>query len=666
MERKKKNASWWRLLWISLLLCLCSAVVTHVIATDGGKVSVKNIDVITESGYKLATDMYVPKEASKEHKLPAIVVMHGGNNAKEQIAHYALELSRRGYVVVNADMYGHGESERLPDSTWLTAGRGLYDAVRYTATLPFVDVNRIGVVGYSRGARACGECMALDNAAANSLGKRLISTMYLIHSDPVYKDNGIYCDVYGSRDIGVNADKYDEFFYSEKAEVSGTTYNAEANRYAVSSTTPVDYIINPSAQSFLYFGQDPATTSGKRLAETVYSKDFPDKQGTRIINVTNETHMCPWFSAVPMRNTIRFFARVMPTDTEIPTDSMIFPVSFFFSLVGLVGLLGVLISIAMLLADEAPFFHEIALGRPQLAHVADRKGVAWFWALQIACTICGIFVLWLMNKLRLSTFKDAIFRSSIPLFHGILCLLCGMYTILACVIWYVSYGKKHGFFLASTGFGIPWRSIGKSFLAAFLAVCSLVLVASLAKWMFATNYLFIYWGFMAFDADRLVHMLIILPFFVCYYGAMSFAVNCFNFNDVVGKKQWLNGLILAFIASIPTLFVIVYVYGVYRATNWNPNFGGMASAPTWIIAMPLIIFTFILISRFVYERTGNPYVSAFLTGILGSVASWTVAEIRIPETGAAFHPSLKITLLLVVGFGVSIACFSYLRKQTRS
>ena len=98
----------------------------------------------------------------------------------------------------------------------------------------------------------------------------------------------------------------------------------------------------------------------------------------------------------------------------------------------------------MLLADEAPFFHEIVLGRPQLAHVADRKGVAWFWALQIACTICGIFVLWLMNKLRLSTFKDAIFRSSIPLFHGILCLLCGMYTILACVIWYVSYGKKHG------------------------------------------------------------------------------------------------------------------------------------------------------------------------------------------------------------------------------
>lgn len=320
----------------------------------------------------------------------------------------------------------------------------------------------------------------------------------------------------------------------------------------------------------------------------------------------------------------------------------------------------------MLLADEAPFFHEIVLGRPQLAHVADRKGVAWFWALQIACTICGIFVLWLMNKLRLSTFKDAIFRSSIPLFHGILCLLCGMYTILACVIWYVSYGKKHGFSLESSGFGIQWRSIGKSFLAALLAVCSLVLVASLAKWVFATNYLFIYWEFMAFDADRLVHMLIILPFFVCYYGAMSFAVNCFNFNDVVGKKQWLNGLDLAIIASLPTLFVIVYVYGVYRAINWNPNFGGMASAPTWIIAMPLIIFTFILISRFIYERTGNPYVSAFLPGILGSVASWTVAEIRIPETGAAFHPSLKITLLLVVGFGVSIACFVYLRKQSRS
>lgn len=647
---------------LCIVLCIASAIATRTIATDGGNVKIENIKVISDSGYALAMDLYAPANVTAESSLPCVVVMHGGNNAKEQVNHWCVELSRRGYVVLNADMYGHGESERLPNETWLSAGRGLYDAIKYAATIPYVDSERIGVLGYSRGGRATGECMVLDNANE----QRLMSNIYIVHSDPVYKLDGEYADVYGSRNVSVTADKYDEFFFSEKAEVSGTTYNAEANRYATSSTTPAEYIINASAQSFLHFGENPADTADDmREAEVIYSKEFDDGVGTRQINVTDETHMMPWFSATVTRNILTFFDRTMPTGTTLAPNEYVYFAYFLCSLVGLLSMMVLVIAVALLIIEKSKFFAEVKLAEPVLNHVVDGTGKLWFWALQIVCTAAGIGVLWMMNKLKLSTFWDVIFRSSIPTFHGIMCLLCGAYTILAAFIWYQVYGKKHGFELNKNGFAAAWKVIGKSFLLACIAVGCMNITILGADQLFKTNYMFVYWGFMAVDADRFIHMLIYMPFFIAFYTIMSFSVNCFNFNDIMGKKTWVSSVVLAFFAALPTLFVIHYVYIIFKATNWNPNFGGMASAPTWIIALPALVFVFILMSRYIFKKTGNPYLSGFITGLIATVAAWTVAEIRVPSAGSTWSPNTTVTLLLLVGFGLSIGLFVFFRKAAK-
>ena len=67
----------------------------------------------------------------------------------------------------------------------------------------------------------------------------------------------------GSRDIGLVADKYDEFFYSEK--VFSAVYSNDANRYAAVLSSAADYIKNPSAQSFLQFGTDPQLLTKKEV-----------------------------------------------------------------------------------------------------------------------------------------------------------------------------------------------------------------------------------------------------------------------------------------------------------------------------------------------------------------------------------------------------------------
>ena len=58
--------------------------------------------------------MYKPDSATAEEKAPAIVFAHGLSTTKECYTQYAIELSRRGYVVVTPDMLNHGGSDITP------------------------------------------------------------------------------------------------------------------------------------------------------------------------------------------------------------------------------------------------------------------------------------------------------------------------------------------------------------------------------------------------------------------------------------------------------------------------------------------------------------------------------------------------------------------------
>jgi len=138
---------------VSIALIIVGIAGSFILQTNSGKTTIRNVTIESESGHTLAMDVYIPENATAETPAPAIFVQHGGNNNKEEMQHYCIELARRGYVAIGVDMYGMGESEPLPDSEWLTQGRGLYDAVRYGVTLPYVDTDRVSLLGYSRGAR---------------------------------------------------------------------------------------------------------------------------------------------------------------------------------------------------------------------------------------------------------------------------------------------------------------------------------------------------------------------------------------------------------------------------------------------------------------------------------------------------------------------------------
>lgn len=255
--KKQKSASFW--VAIALILCLISSLGASMVQTGGGAIKYHDITMVTDSGHELDALLLVPKNATRENPAPAIVTSHGWYNNREMQDLNYVEYARRGYVVISISMYGHGDSEVIPDGTWWDAennANGLYDAVKYIARLPYVDASRIGVTGHSNGALASRVAVMQDEEG-------LIAAALLVSNDAVYKKDDQWVNIFGSRDAGIVACQYDEFFHRVKQE-DGT------------KSAPRDYIDQNTAQSFLHFGVDP-TGLDKRSADTYRGWSLPGR-----------------------------------------------------------------------------------------------------------------------------------------------------------------------------------------------------------------------------------------------------------------------------------------------------------------------------------------------------------------------------------------------------
>jgi dienelactone hydrolase len=101
-------------LYLILTLLLLAASTTAMyfadkIQKDEGNVELIDGTINLPEG-KLTYKLYKPVGASASNKAPAVLLLHGYQNDHETCAAYAIELARRGAVVMCLDEYGHGSS----------------------------------------------------------------------------------------------------------------------------------------------------------------------------------------------------------------------------------------------------------------------------------------------------------------------------------------------------------------------------------------------------------------------------------------------------------------------------------------------------------------------------------------------------------------------------
>ncbi|MBU2550908.1 MAG: alpha/beta hydrolase [Proteobacteria bacterium] len=163
--------------YVFLALCLAALIGAVVLAsrvqTGFGRVEVTNATYPNYNGIPVRAKLFRPRPATRQAPHPGVVYIHGYQNNRETGDAYCLELARRGFVVLDIDAIGRGNSglpgnPKAPDFDPTYGGRS---SLKYLAALPFVNPAALGMVGHSLGAE-----MAYRVALSDPSVKALVIT----------------------------------------------------------------------------------------------------------------------------------------------------------------------------------------------------------------------------------------------------------------------------------------------------------------------------------------------------------------------------------------------------------------------------------------------------------------------------------------------------------
>lgn len=114
------------------------------------QVRVEKVSFLNQYKMKVAGNLYLPEGLEEGEKYPAIIVGHPMGAVKEQSANlYATKMAERGFITLSLDLSYWGESEGEPRNAVLPEmyAEDFSAATDFLGTRPFVDRNRIGVIG---------------------------------------------------------------------------------------------------------------------------------------------------------------------------------------------------------------------------------------------------------------------------------------------------------------------------------------------------------------------------------------------------------------------------------------------------------------------------------------------------------------------------------------
>ena len=655
------------LLCAALVLILLGSILAGSFNTGRGATTVSRIEFEGAHG-RLSGLLYMPKEASAGSPRPAVIVTHGYLNSAEMQDANAIELSRRGFVVLALDQYDHGHSridpENYSDSSffgiWLPFWvNSMNDAVQYMYEQPYVlrdeDGNgMIGVTGHSMGGFSSTMALAMDEMQFAESGVRKIRAGLTEGSDFMYTGivgfDAATCDALGGgRFMGKVAAQYDEFFFNDPTVEGGTVRHK-------------DYVSTPDGMLFLQ-QTEPAG------ANTWYETS---DGGRRIIFEPAQTH--PWnhFSIETTACAVSFYQTAFADCADLLKDisptEQIWQWKEAFECVALVGFVLLLLALATLIVT-LPFFSRADTGALQVQPAA--KGGT------VLATVVILVVAVLLPALFFSPLMDGGGGSAAvkPLFYGGLAVvLCGVVAVilarkaqnakartvgggltivagalLALVAKVPTYGN-YAFFsapglnsIACWTLGCALMSLcilclvydfmkareGATFLtygvtfrpAAILAgLCSALLtvvlgyaVLFLMDALFKADFRIWTFAFKTFDADILPAVLRYLPTFLLFYIISTAAITV-NTNTERLRGFW--GYLLAIVlnAGGPILW-LCRQYGTLFRTGVAAHPDSALSGIVLIAMVPTLTIAAI-ISRNLYKKTGNIWTPAFLNGIL--------------------------------------------------
>ncbi len=647
--------------WLILLCALLAAVFVcmacaNAIQTAGGAIEITEGVLPTEVG-DLTYKLYTPKGAKNA---PGVLLLHGYQNDRETCAAYAIELARRGVVVLSLDEYGHGASEAglvnrgyvnhmvkvnygedsvedgtfrpvggsvryrvlmnfsnlsFFDSHYTTddAGNAITDsscggiaAYAYLASLPTVDSTRLGLSGHSMGTWS-----SWSVAAAYS-GTEIEPKATVLQCGELFTDDAYDADAIHFNNVLLLQAKWDEFSYFRD-------YDRVVDDRLLHS---------PLRSSFLGVSTDQAAW------DTTFGS-FADGSARRM-ELLYTNHRLTTHHAHGLATALDWFAASLGYTNPIPATEQIAMGKEWLVLLAMLCAIAALIPFMELLLT-VPFFAAIVQPLPPKAGIKPKK--AWWRGAIITMLIAG-FTYPFMTQLghALLPLPEGIFRMTVGNgfvgWYGLLILVMLLTTWIG-----VRGAKKKGTYdgFYGMGFGserepnrIAWGTLLRSCMLVLCMLLMLYVVVALCGLFHSLDLRFIWPFFKTFTLARLGQFFVYIPIFAFFFLLNNSKIMASMRTEATYQKGfkgflgnwWRNALLM--VGGILIIVLIEYIpfflnIGPGADLLFSSTFGGPFMSLLILFVPQVVVFS--VLCTYIYRRTGSVYVGAMT---VASLAAWIV------------------------------------------
>ena len=648
---------------ILVLICFLSIFIASLIQSDWNKVDIETGVIEIDEG-DIAYKLYKPKNAKNA---PGVLLLHGYQNDHETSAAYAIELARRGAVVLAIDEYGHGDttipmrsrgytnhkvtvnygndseenktyveiggqlrykvlmnfsslsffndrySKGSDGSAIVDSSMGGIAAYAYLSSLDVVDPTRLAVSGHSMGTWASWSTAAAYSGAVNSNGVDITPKATVLQCGELFRESAYDSNKIKFNNVLLLQAKYDEFNYFRDYKNFVTD----------------DILDTPIRTEFL--GVDAKDSEWN----TTFGS-FSDGSARRI-ELLNTNHRLTTHDSHGMRTALEWFDSAIDLDDSITSSNQVFLLKELLVFVAMLSSIASMVFFMNILL-ETPFFKDVATGIPNRPE-KDKSGKVWWKNCIITMLIAG-FTYPFMTQLGhgLLPLNENIFRMTIG--NGFL----SWYLFLIVVMLFTTIipmrkAKKKGIIIdmADLGFAsekspkhFDFKLLGKSILLVLSMLLLMYIELFICVKVFTLDFRFIWPFFRLFSFERFIQFLVYIPVFAIFFlfnNSKIFASNRRPEARLSGGKAFFSAWYhnaLSMVGGILIIVLIEYIpffLGIGPGADllFSPTFGGPFMSLLIVFVPQVLVFS--LLCTYIYKKTGNVFTGALL---VASMACWIV------------------------------------------
>jgi len=557
---------------LGVALAVVAGVVGWLVQTAGGTVVIRDLRFEGTNGTLMSALLYVPGTATAKTPAPGILAVHGYINSRETQSGFAIELARRGYVVLALDQTGHGYS----DPPAFANGFGGPDGLRYLRSLDIVDKSNIGLEGHSMGGWTLLAAAAVmkDDYKSAVLEGSSTGAPFAAEGSPTWP-----------RNLAVVYSRFDEFS-------------------PLMWSIPRAADVTRSDKLKKVFGTAEDIVPGK-----IYGSIADGTARALFTPVT--THPGDHISDAAIGYAIDWFGQTLSGAKPLPTSNQVWIWKELATLVGFIGFVFFILGMGGVLL-RTKTFSRLTGKAPAPKPLA---GPAWCIGAAVSAAIPAVFFYTFMTlgaKVVASWFFPQAITSQIMVWA----LMNGAISVVLFLVWHFVTAAGQGATAATYGLvesdKVGWGRIGLDALYAIAVVFAGYLLLAAADYFFKIDFRFWVLALKPMSTLQLGIFLRYLVPFAAFFLISSLTLHAqFRRPEANGwARYFANMAIMA--GGFLVFLLLEYVVLFARGKLLNP--GQPLNTIVAIQFLPLMIVASIF-STWFYEKTGRVYAGAFVNAL---------------------------------------------------